>query len=106
MVHYTSDLRISAPTARKDGPRSFTDQTFTGRVVLDDASFRGCTFHRAVLVYSGGAPPSLQDCTFHGVTFEFAGAAARSLAFLKAMSAPSSGFREVFKASFPKLFGH
>lgn len=106
MVQYTSDLRSQAPTVRKDGPRTFTDQAFTGRVVLDDASFRDCTFHRAVLVYSGGAPPSLQNCTFQGVTFEFAGAAARSLAFLKAMSAPSSGFRDVFKASFPKIFGH
>ena len=106
MVHYVSDLKISAPTARRDGPRTFTDQAFTGRVVLDDASFCGCTFQRTVLVYSGGAPPRLQDCTFKGVTFEFAGAAARTLAFLKAMSAPSSGFRELFKASFPKLFGH
>lgn len=106
MVHYMTDHGYSAQTARRDGPRTFTDQAFTGRVLLDGASFRGCTFQRAVLVYSGGAPPSLQNCTFQGVTFEFAGAAARSLAFLKAMSAPSSGFRDVFKASFPKLFGH
>lgn len=106
MVHDISDLESSVSTVRNDGPRTFTDRAFTGRVLLDGASFRGCTFQRAVLVYSGGAPPSLQNCTFQGVTFEFAGAAARSLAFLKAMSAPSSGFRDVFKASFPKLFGH
>jgi hypothetical protein len=43
---------------------------------------------------------------FEGVSFQFQGAAARSLALLQAMSAPSSGLKDVFKASFPRLFGH
>jgi len=68
--------------------------------------FRRCTFQSAVLVYSGGVPPHIQDCTFRDSTFEFSDAAGRTLAFLQALSAPASGLRAVFKASFPKLFGH
>jgi len=78
----------------------------TGRVVLDNTTFEACVFQGAVLVYQGGPPPSIRDCTFQGVSFKFEGAAGRTLALLQAMSAQSSGFRDLFKASFPKLFGH
>ena len=74
--------------------------------MLDAGVFERCTFQNAVLVYFGGVPPRIQDCTFREATFEFGGAAGRSLAFLQALSAQSSGLRDIFKASFPKLFGH
>ena len=74
--------------------------------MLDAAAFDRCAFSKAVLVYAGGIPPKIQNCSFREVSFEFSGAAGRTLAFLQAMSAPSSGFRDLFKASFPKLFGH
>lgn len=75
-------------------------------MVIDGAVFERCKFRSAVLVYTGGAAPSIQGCSFEDVSFEFAGAAGRTLAVLKAMSAPSSGLRDVFKASFPRSFGH
>jgi hypothetical protein len=40
------------------------------------------------------------------VSFEFEGAAGRTLALLQAMSSTSSGLRNVFKASFPKIFSN
>jgi hypothetical protein len=96
----------SVARSRDDGPLTFRDQTFTGRILIDDMSFERCRFEHAVLVYTGGAPPQIVDCSFHEVSFEFQGAAGRALSFLQALSAPSSGLRDVFKASFPRLFGH
>lgn len=96
----------SGGLARQESPRDVQDETLSGRIVLDAGVFERCTFHQAVLVYCGGAPPRIEDCTFRDVAFEFSGAAGRSLAFLQALSAQSSGLRDVFKASFPKLFGH
>ena len=87
------------------GP-AYTNRTLSGRVPLDGASFERCRFRRATLVYSGGAPPRIEGCAFEAVTFEFEGAAGRTLALLNAMAAPSSGLRDVFKASFPTIFGH
>ncbi len=94
------------PAESQKEPLIFKDETLTGRVMLDGASFDRCTFNGAVLIYSGGAPPTIQNCSFRNVRFEFQDAAARSLALLKAMSASKSGLREVFKASFPTLFAH
>jgi hypothetical protein len=96
----------SVARRRDDGPLTFRDQVFTGRILIDDKSFEHCTFREAVLVYAGGAPPQIVDCSFHDAAFEFQGAAGRALAFLQALSAPSSGLRDIFKASFPRLFGH
>lgn len=96
----------SAARSRDDGPLTFRDESFTGRISIDNKSFEHCSFSKAVLVYAGGAPPQLVDCSFQDVAFEFQDAAGRALAFLQALSAPSSGLRDVFKASFPKLFGH
>jgi hypothetical protein len=84
----------------------YRDRTLTGAVRLDGGTFQRCRFHKAVLIYSGGEPPSLEGCTFDDASFEFADAAGRTLALLKAMAKPSSGLRDVFKASFAVLFGH
>jgi hypothetical protein len=104
-------IDFSLETWRPDEPdvaeaREVTGQQLTGRIVLDNTSFEACVFQAAVLVYGGGPPPSIRNCTFKGVSFEFAGPAGRTLAFLKALSARSSGLSDVFKASFPRLFGH
>jgi hypothetical protein len=89
-----------------EGPLNLTDKTLSGRVPLDSRTFERCRFKNAVLVYSGGPPPSIVNCSFEEVGFEFQGAAGRTLALLQALSAPRSGFREIFKATFPKMFGH
>ena len=86
--------------------REIHGQRLTGRIALDNTSFEGCVFDAAVLVYSGGPPPSIRGCTFRRVTFEFAGPAGRTLGFLQALSNRSSGLSDLFKASFPRLFGH
>src|SRR5436190_15742411 len=82
----------------------YRDQILTGAVRLDGGVFQRCRFHKAILIYSGGEPPSLEGCMFDGASFQFAGAAGRTLALLKAMASPSSGLRDVFKASFAVLF--
>lgn len=92
--------------ASQDVTSRIQGQTLTGRVPLDGRSFDACRFQQAVLVYSGGPLPRIANCTFDGATFEFEGPAARSMALLQAMSASSSGLRDIFKASFPKIFGH
>lgn len=92
--------------ATADSSHHHEDQTLTGRVLIDGGSFERCTFKRAVLVYGGGIPPRIAACSFVDTTFEFQGAAGRTLAFLQAMAAPSSGLSAVFKASFARLFGH
>jgi hypothetical protein len=96
--------RESAPDAQLF--REVRGQRLSGRVVIDNTSFEACAFQDAVLVYSGGGAPSMRDCSFRQVSFEFRGAAGRTMALLQAMSAASSGFRDIFKASFPKLFAH
>lgn len=74
--------------------------------MVDGESFEACRFQQAVLVYAGGIPPRIANCAFVETTFEFQGAAGRTLAFLQAMAAPSSGLSAIFKASFARLFGH
>jgi hypothetical protein len=86
--------------------RHYADATLTGRIAIDGRSFERCRFERAILVYAGGPLPRIEQCAFANSTFQFEGAAARSLALLSAMSAQSSGLRDIFKASFPKIFGH
>lgn len=84
----------------------YEDETLTGRIAIDGRSFERCRFERALLVYAGGPLPRIENCAFDNSTFQFEGAAARSMALLKALSAKSSGLRDIFKASFPKIFGH
>lgn len=97
---------LERPPSSGEEPRAFKDLTLTGRVKLDNASFERCRFRRAVLVYAGGPPPRIADCSFENAGFEFAGAAGRTLALLQAMGSPSSGLRDIVKASFPKIFGN
>lgn len=60
--------------------------SFNGvRVELDNKEFTDCTFVNCLLIYAGGAPPSLVRCRFDNSGFEFTGAAANSLAFLSAI---------------------
>jgi hypothetical protein len=101
-----TDTLSRARRTAGEGARTIQDELLSGRVILDDVTFDRCTFQRAVLIYRGGAPPSLRDCTFENVSFEFEDAAGRTLALLQAMSSASSGFRNIFKASFPRIFGH
>ena len=100
------DLTALAPAKPEPRPRRLRNETLKGRIALDNTTFEDCRFLGAVLVYSGGVPPTLRDCLFDNVTFEFDGAAGRTLALLQAMSAGSSGLRDLFRASFPRMFGH
>ena len=95
----------TSPALDKD-PKAIEDETLSGRVRLDNTSFLRCRFREATLVYAGGTPPQIRDCSFEGAAFEFTGPAARTLALLQALSAPSSGLRDIFKASFPKVFAN
>lgn len=81
-------------------------EVLTGRVRLDHASFVDCRFRKATLVYAGLGPTRISGCSFEDTLFEFDGPAANALAFLQAMSNPSSGLRDVVKASFPRIFAH
>ena len=101
-VHLPSDWTKAAEATSSRYER----KTLTGRILLDGASFEECRFVKAVLVYTGGAPPRIANCQFTDTTFEFQHAAGRTLTFLQAMAAPSSGLSAVFKASFSRLFGH
>jgi hypothetical protein len=94
------------PSGRVAEQTHFKDRTLTGRIAIDGRTFERCRFELAVLVYCGGALPRIEHCTFAHSTFEFEDAAARSMALLQAMSAQSSGLRDIFKASFPRIFGH
>lgn len=102
-VEYRSFER--APAFGGD-PKSVEDETLSGRVKLDNTSFVRCRFKNAILIYAGGPPPQIRDCRFENATFEFTGAAGRTLALLQAMGAPSSGLKNIFKASFPKIFAN
>jgi hypothetical protein len=102
-VEYRSFER--APAIGSD-PKLVEDETLSGRVSLDNTSFVRCRFRRATLIYAGGPPPQIRDCIFENSSFEFAGAAGRTLALLQAISAQSSGLRNIFKASFPRLFAN
>ena len=100
---FSPAVRVPEPVGES---RSFEGKMLTGPVLLDGASFERCRFRKAVLVYTGGEPPRIHDCAFEEVAFQFQGAAGRTLGLLQAMSSPSSGLKDVFKASFPRLFGH
>jgi hypothetical protein len=103
-LNLESASRVQRTTGQ--GPRTIEDQSLSGRVILDNVTFEHCRFRSAVLVYRGGHPPTVRNCTFENVSFEFEDAAGRTLALLQAMSSTSSGLRNVFKASFPKIFSN
>jgi hypothetical protein len=70
---------------------------------LDGLTFEECTFEGCTLVYKGGPPPALKRCDFNNTGFRFEGAAANTIAFLQAMSAPTSGLQVVVRDTFPIL---
>jgi hypothetical protein len=91
---------------REKGPLEHRGEVLTGRIRLDDTSFVDCRFRKAVLVYAGLGATRISGCTFEDTTFEFDGPAANALGFLQAMSHPTSGLRDIVKASFPRIFAH
>ena len=76
------------------------DQTFNGRVVLDENSYRNCVFADATLVYYGGQPPSFEACTFERCQWTFNSSAGNTVAFLRTMAHSDSGFRKLFEQIF------
>lgn len=100
-----SPLASDAPSTQ-EVLREHKGELLTGRIRLDNASFTGCRFRQATLIYAGMGPTQISGCAFEETQFEFDGPAASTLAFLQAMSAPNSGLRDVVKASLPRMFGH
>ncbi len=85
----------------------YENETFTGSSVdLDGNEFIGCSFEKCTIVYSGGKPPLIGRCTFSDQRFEFRGAAANTVEFLKAMTAPDSGMKDLVRHTFPELYAH
>ncbi len=84
----------------------YQNETFTGEVDLDRNDFDTCTFSEALLIYSGGTPPSLNGCNFTNVKFEFRGAASNTVAFLQAMASPNSGLQGIVRDTFAGLMAH
>lgn len=107
MEHLYRPASRTADNAGSPGEaRAYENETLTGRVLLDGATFENCRFVDAILVYRGVRGLGLNGCQFQNVRFEFEGPAANTLAVLQAMTAPASGLREVVKRSFPILFAH
>lgn len=72
------------------------------RVVLDDKSFRDCTFKECELIYSGGVPPGFVDCEVDGgCRWTFDGAASNTVMFLRAMY--HGGFRTIVDPTLDRI---
>lgn len=76
---------------------------FTGRVVVDDQLFEGCTFRDAQLVFMGGTPPVLRDCRMENAQLAFEGSAHNTIKHLRAMAAGSADFRVALARLLPEL---
>jgi len=73
---------------------------------LDGNEFINCIFQNSELVYEGGTLPTLSNNSFQGqVRVTFHGSAANTIAFLKALAKPGSGFQNAVKEMFPEIFG-
>lgn len=79
------------------------NQTVTGRVSLDGASFFNCDFTDCDLIYEGGLPPTLNNCRFNSARFTFQGPAGATLQFLKAMAPAHTNMRHVVQGLLPEL---
>lgn len=79
--------------------RTFTDQ----RIALDGNEYESCTFKNVTLVYAGGALPAIRNCAFEQFNLAFEGAAENTLAFLRALSGPQSGFRPIVEGTFKAI---
>ncbi len=86
-------------------PIEHDGENFSGPISVDGNQYRNCIFDRCVLTYGGGVPPSFADCRFRGSTLAFVGAAANTLAFLKAMDSPKSGFQRIVRETFRGFTG-
>ena len=75
-------------------------RTFTGRVVLDENSYKDCVFTDAVMVFYGGQPPSFEACTFERCQWTFNSSAGNTVAFLRTMAHSDTGFRKLFEQIF------
>ncbi|MDH7795246.1 MULTISPECIES: hypothetical protein [unclassified Beijerinckia] len=82
-----------------------TGKVFKGqRVNIDGRHFSNCKFENCTLVFAGKDVFSFDGNDLNTTTIEFDGAAGRTLAALQALAEPGSGFSEIVKQSFPKLF--
>jgi hypothetical protein len=75
-------------------------KTFTGRVVIDENSYRDCVFSGANMVYYGGQPPAFESCTFERCQWTFNSSAGHTVAFLRTMAHSDTGFRNLFEEIF------
>lgn len=81
----------------------FEKQTYAAkREVIDGHHYIDCHFEGTTLVYTGGELPDFTRCTFKNYRMEFEGPALNTLAVLRAMAQPGSGFEPVFNQMFPK----
>jgi len=79
----------------------FTSETFADqRVPIDGNEYENCTFKNVTLVYSGGPPPAIRNCQLDQFSLAFEGAAENTLAMLRALSSPQSGFRPIVEGTF------
>lgn len=70
--------------APKRKRREYRDVTFDGgRVVIDDATFTGCTFNGTTVVYRGTGDTSIRVCHFNEITLELEGGAAATVKLLR-----------------------
>lgn len=86
-------------------PTEHEGENLSGSISLDGNHYRNCHFDHCVLTYGGGVPPSFTDCRFRDSTLAFVGAAANTLAFLKAMDSPKSGFQRIVRETFRGFTG-
>lgn len=83
---------------------TYRGQTFADqRVALDGNEYENCTFRNVTLVYAGGALPAIRNCTLEQFNLAFEGGAENTLAFLRALSGPQSGFRGLVEGTFKAI---
>ena len=78
---------------------TFDDLTIT----LDGSTFKGCSFNRCTLVYSGSLPVVLNDCKFNGCKYNFAGGASLTVGFMSLLYQFGGGGRDLIEATFDSI---
>jgi hypothetical protein len=80
------------------------EQTFDDlMIILDGSTFKGCTFNRCTLVYSGSLPVVLQECKFSGCNYRFAGAASMTIGFMSHLYQFGGGGQDLIEATFDAI---
>lgn len=79
------------------------NQTLTGDQLIDGNSYVDCQFDNCRLVFEGGLPPSFNNCAFANTDFVLQEAAGRTIAFLRSMSARTTGMRHIVAGLLPEL---